>query len=109
MNIKNKNKPKWKYKLDFSKVRKQLDNKNWINTFKELYNMIQLLKKELESNNETTYLEYLNNWEEDVWVEDKNEPNGICIIKNFDDWKELEFELNNLYDLFDIEKYVWCR
>lgn len=105
----NKNKPQWKYSISFEKVQEQLDSLNWEEAFIELYNMIQSLKKKLVAKKDNTFLEYIEDWESDMWVEDSSEKIGFGIIKNDDDWEELEYELNNLYDLFDLEKYVWCK
>ncbi len=106
----NKNKPKWKYKVDATEFKEAMENKEWESTFIELKKMIDKLVKTIKRTDprDIDLVEQIEEWTEDLWVEDKDEKIGFVIIKNDDDWEELEYELNNLYDIFDQQKMVWC-
>ena len=104
----NNNYPQWKYKINTYKVHVAMQEMDWEETFKQLFKLIQDLKSKINVDEDKSYLEQLENWENDMWVVDSNEELGFAIIKNDDDWDELEYELNNLYDLFDFDKMVWA-
>ncbi len=106
--MENNNYPQWKYKIDLAELHKKRDNEEL--DFKgyifELYNKIQSLKKKINKS-DSDLKEEIEKWEGDMWFEDSTEENGIGIIKNDDDWEEIEFELNTLYDIGDCNKMIW--
>lgn len=105
----NENKPNWKYKMNLKEVKDAMENHNWIMTFILLRNEINRIIKVIKETDprDIDLAEELERWTEDMWFNDADEINGFGIIKNDDDWEELEFELNSLYDIADYNKMIW--
>lgn len=102
----NRKYPQWKYKINLSELHDkrhegELNFKDYMN---ELFKKIQELKSMIIKE-DNDLKEQIEDWEEDIWFDEGNK--GISIIKNDNDWEEVDYELNTLYDIGDYKKMIW--
>ena len=107
--MENKRYPEWKYKINLEKLHVDCrDGKiTWEYYITRFYQIIQHLKKIIHKSDQDL-IDQIKEWEEDIFiVEINNGKEEIFCVKNDNDFGEMEFELNSLYDLGDYKKMIW--
>lgn len=103
--MENKLYPQWKYKLPLKSLheKKEAGEVDFIGYVRELHKRITAFLPTIKLEDKDLK-EEIEKWMEDVFIDE----NGtIFCVKNDDDWVELEFELDSLYDLGDQKKMIW--
>lgn len=84
--------------------------KDWEKFHLEMYKRLKSFIKTIDKNVDIDLIDEIEEWMEDVFInEGTEEIPKIYSVKNDDDWEEIEYELNNLYDIFDQQKMVWVK
>lgn len=93
----------WDYKIDLSKIHtKYSDNK--IEFFDYVEQLINEVKKLIEKVTDKDLKLELQDWVDDMGVQEKDE---FVVYLDDGDERELEYRLNDLYDIGDYNKRIW--
>lgn len=103
--MENKNYPQWKYKLKLKDLHDERHDNGmkFMDYIRGLHKRINAFLLEIKEEDKDLK-EQIVDWMQDVFI---NEDGTIYCVKNDDDWEEIDYELNSLYDIGDQKKMIW--